>query len=334
MSDNNYKITDTLQKYYDKVFEDGKLVSVHIGMWGMCANLVEEDIKLTTKLPETHKLGKKMLIKPEVYNRFKTMDQKIRKALEKGSFDFPLARAHFVPKTKYLEVHSRLNELRGEYMQMVDEFVEKYEDYKKEAMAFYEENKETILVENLEAYYPPASKIRSKFYCDIVSFEVKMPKEFSEINLQDEITREQMNVVERENAARRYKEEFSKQVDLHTEKLKSFMDEATSELRTRVAEHFTVALTKVNKNEVITDNSIRRMYEQINDFRAANFANDTAVEAQLNELEKLLNGTKDFSKDRNAMGLLKQHLASVVQEARNTSDITSVSGEYFRNLDI
>lgn len=334
MSESNYKITETLQKYYDKVFEDGKLMSVHIGMWGMAANLVEEDIKLTSKLPNTHKLGKKMLIKVEVYNRFKTMDQKIRKALEKSSFDFPLARAHFVPKTKYLEVHAQLNSLREEYMSMVDEFVEKYEDYKKEAMDFYEEHKDTIKVEDLEKHYPSASQIRSKFYCDIVSFEVKMPKEFSEINLQDEIAREQINTVERENAARRYREEFSRQVDIHTEKLKSFMDEATAELRTRVAEHFTLALAKINKNEIVSDTSIRKMYEQINEFRAANFANDTAVEAQLNQLENLLNGTKDFSKDKNAMGLLKQHLTNVVEEAKNTSDVANISGEYFRNLDI
>jgi hypothetical protein len=334
MTDNNYKITDTLQKYYDKVFEDGKLMSVHIGMWGMAANLVEEDIKLTSKLPPTHKLGKKMLIKTEVYNRFKTMDQKIRKTLEKSSFDFPLAKANFVPKTKYLEVYAKLNSLRDEYMQMVEEFVEKYEDYKKEAMDFYEEHKDTIKVEDLESHYPPASKIRSKFYCDIVSFEVKMPKEFSEINLQDEISREQINTVEREQAAARYKEEFSKQVDIHTEKLRSFMEEATAELRTRVAEHFTVALAKINKSEVVTDNSIRRMYEQINEFRAANFANDTAVENQLNELEKLLGGTKDFSKDKEAMVVLKQHLANVVEEARNTSDVSGISGRYFRNLDI
>jgi len=48
----------------------------------------------------------------------------------------------------------------------------------------------------------------------------------------------------------------------------------------------------------------------------------------------LLNGTKDFSKDKNAMGLLKQHLSNVVEEAKNTSDVASISGEYFRNLDI
>ena len=46
------KISDTLQKYYDKVFQDGKLVNVHIGMWGMSAGLMEEDILLDNKLPE------------------------------------------------------------------------------------------------------------------------------------------------------------------------------------------------------------------------------------------------------------------------------------------
>ena len=54
---NEHKITDTLQGYYDKVFQDGKLINIHIGMWGMSYNLTEEDIKLDNKLPDTIKLG-------------------------------------------------------------------------------------------------------------------------------------------------------------------------------------------------------------------------------------------------------------------------------------
>jgi hypothetical protein len=229
-----YKITDTLQKYYDKVFQDGKLVNIHIGMWGMSYNLTEEDIKLDKQLPETIKLGKKMLIKPAVYNKFKSFEQRVRKYLYVNSFDFPLvSQAHFVPKAKYLDVYKKLNEMRDEYLLMVNEFVEKYEDYKKEVIEYYQEHKDTVSVEDLESYYPSLANIKNKFYFDIVSFEIALPAEFAQLNLQDEIHREQANNEAKQKAVQNYKEEYNKQIQLHTSKLSSFMDEVTSTVRGR-----------------------------------------------------------------------------------------------------
>jgi hypothetical protein len=330
-----YKITETLQKYYDKVFQDGKLVNVHIGMWGMSYNLTEKDIKLDNKLPETIKLGKKMLIKPAVYNKFKSFEQKVRKYLYVNSFDFPLvSQAHFVPKAKYLEVYKQLNDLRDEYLQMANEFIEKYEDYKKEAIEYYQEHKDTVSVEDLESYYPSLANIKSKFYLDIVSFEIALPAQFNELNLQDEIHREIVNGEAKQVALDNYKSEYTKQVELHTAKLSSFMEEVTSTVRGKVAEHFSVVLKKVNNKEVVSPSSIRTLYKQIEEFRSANIADDKLVEEELNKLEKLLDGKPDFAENTDAIGLLKQHLGNVVKAAADVTDVANVSGEYFRKLRI
>jgi len=330
-----YKITDTLQKYYDKVFQDGKLVNIHIGMWGMSYNLVEEDIKLDNKLPDTIKLGKKMLIKPAVYNKFKSLEQKIRKYLYTNSFDFPLvSQAHFVPKTKYLEVYKKLDEMRDEYLALTAEFLEKYEDYKKEAIEYYQEHKATVDVDNLESYYPSVANVRNKFYLDIVSFEIALPAAFSELNLQDEIQREVVESEERQGAKSKYREEYNRQLNTHMSKINDFVSDVTATLRSKIVEHCTVALSKINKKEVVSDASVRTLLKHIQEFRDMNFVDDRNVEAELAKVEKLLVGDHDFSKDKDAMGLLQQHLNSVVAEAKSLSDVANISGEYFRKLSI
>lgn len=332
---NEFKITETLQKYYDKVFQDGKLVNIHIGMWGMSYNLVEEDIKLNNKLPDTIKLGKKMLIKPAVYNKFKNLEQKIRKYLYSNSFDFPLvSQAHFVPKTKYLEVHKKLNEFKQEYIAMVDEFIEKYDDYKKEAIEYYQQHKDIVNVEDLEKYYPAKANVRDKFYLDIVSFEIALPAEFSQLNLQDEITREENNQSAKQKALLTYKQEYNSQINTHMSKINDFVGEVTNTLRAKVIEHCSLALTKIGKKEIVSDSNIKTLLKHIQDFRDMNFVDDKAVEAELSKVEKLLNSDHDFAKDKDAIGLLQQHLNSVVKEAASLSDTANVSGEYFRKLSL
>lgn len=330
-----YKITETLQKYYDKVFQDGRLTLIHIGMWGMSYNLVEEDIKLDNKLPDTIKLGKKMLIKPAVYNKFKTFEQKARKYLYSNSFDFPLVnQAHFVPKAKYIEVFTKLNEMKAEYAAMVDEFLNKYEDYKQEALDYYLEHKETVSIENLAAYYPPLTKLREKFHFDIVSFEIALPAEFRETDLQTEIQREQLGAEAKQKALGDYKAEYSRQIDTHMSKINDFVNEVTNTLRSKIIEHCAVALNKINKREVVSDTNIKILLKHIQEFRDMNFVDDKSVEAQLTEVEKVLTGDHNFNKDKDALGLLRQHLTSVVTEAKSLSDAANISGEYFRKLSV
>lgn len=333
MSD--YKLSSTLQQHYNKVFQDGKLINLHVGMWGMSYNLTEGDIKLDKQLPETIKLGKKMLIKPSVFNKFKNYEQKARKYLYENSFAFPLAaQAHFVPKTKFIEVYKKLNELRAGYLAMVDEFVLKYEDYKREVIEYYNAHKDTVSVDDLSSYYPPLEKIAKKFCFDIVSYEIALPTEFNELNLQDEIRREEDHAEAKQQAAAKYRQEYAQQLEVHSSKLSQFMDEVTQTVRGKIAEHFSVVLNKITKKELVSEASIRSIYRQIEEFRSANFADDKSVEAELSKLEKLLNGKHDFEGNKDAISLLKTHLSNVVKAAEDTSDVANVAGEYFRKLSV
>jgi hypothetical protein len=252
-----------------------------------------------------------------------------------NSFDFPLvSQAHFVPKAKYIEVYTKLNEMKEEYIKMVDEFIEKYEDYKQEAIEFYKEHQESVTVKDLEKCYPSKIKVRAKFYLDIVSFEIALPAEFAQLNLHDEIAREQDHNEAKQKALLTYKQEYSSQINTHMSKINDFVGEVTSTLRAKVVEHCSLALKKIGKKEVVSDSNIRTLLGHIQDFREMNFVDDKAVEAELAKVENLLNGNHDFAKDKDAIGMLQQHLNSVVKEAEALTDLANVSGEYFRKLSV
>ena len=329
------KASDTLQKYYDKIFQDGKLVNIHISMWGMSYNLNEDDIKLEKKLPEMIQLGKKMLIKPAVANTFKNLQSKARNYLYDNSFSFPLvSQAHFVPKKKYLEVYEKLNQYRTEFLQLRKEFITNYAGYKEEAIEYYKQFKDQLQIENMDKLYPDAETVASKFSFEIVSFEIKLPTEFADIDIHREIALEEAAKEAQTEAAKQYKQEYTERLDTHMNKINEFVGEVIGTIRSKVVEHCSLVLKKISKKEVVTDKSISRLLEQIGEFRQMNFVEDAAIEKELSSLETLLNRGTDFSKDADAVQTLKTSLSGIIEEAKNVSDLASVSGQYFRKLSI
>lgn len=329
------KITETLQKYYDKVFQDGKLVNVHISMWGMSYSLTEDDIKIEDKLPEVIQLGKKMLIKPAVYNVFRNLQQRARNYLYANSFQFPLVpQAHFVPRSKYSEVFEQLNKYKTEFKEKTAAFIENYPAYKEEAIEYYKQFADQINTENLDGLYPEVETVRSKFSFEIVSFEIKLPTEFAAVDLQGEIVREQAAEQAHDEAREAYNEQYKEQLDAHMGKINEFVSEVIDTLRGKVIEHCSLVLKKIGKKEVVSDTSIRTLLTHINEFRQLNFVEDRSIEAELAKVEALLNGEKDFSKNKDAVTELQNMLTGVIKEAKDTSDVANISGEYFRSIEV
>lgn len=329
------KITATLQKYYDKVFQDGKLVNVHIGMWGMSVNLTEEDILLDNKLPDTIDLGKKMLIQKAVYKKFKNIEGKIRRYLYTNSFEFPLiSQAHFVPKNRYLEVYTELNKLKNEYMATAEEFIQNYDKYKQEALEFYEQHKDSVKIDALERYYPSKESMRAKFYVHIVSFEIALPTEFKELNLQDEIQRELFTEEAKQKALADYQHKYNQQLETHMGKIGEFMTDVTTTLRSKVAEFCATALKKINDKEVVSAASIKSILKNIQEVRRMNFTDDAVVEEQLRNLEQIAGSDRDFSKDTDSILLLQGCLNSAITQVSKVTDVATVSGEYFRKMSV
>lgn len=331
----NYKISDTLQHYYDQVFQDGKLVNLHIAMWGMSYSLTEDDIKLDKRLPEVIKLGKKMLIKPSVYNGFRNLQNRARNYLYSHSFSFPLVpQAHFVPRGKYLEVNKKLNEYKKEFLELKEEFVNKYHEYKQHALDYYAQHSDQLNIESIEALYPDITFVSNKFSFEIVSFEIKLPTEFAAVDIHTEVAREIAADVAKRETAEEYQAEYKSQLETHMGKINQFVGEVIDTLRSKVIEHCSIVLKKIKKKDVVTDASIKMLMNQINEFRSLNFVEDKAIENELSKVEKLLVSGNDFSKDKDAVMELQTCLNSVIDEAKNMSDVANISGEYFRKLEV
>lgn len=331
----DYKITETLQKYYDQVFQDGKLVNLHIAMWGMSYSLTEDDIKLDKRLPEIIKLGKKMLIRPSVYNAFRNLQSRARNYLYSHSFTFPLVpQAHFVPRTKYLEVNNKLNEYKNEFLNLKQEFVENYNRYKEQALEYYAQHADQLNIESLEALYPDIDYVTGKFSFEIVSFEVKLPTEFANIDIHTEVARELAADAAKQEKSLEFQQEYQNQLSTHMNKINEFVGEVIDTLRSKVIEHCSIVLKKIKKKDVVTDSSIKMLMTHINEFRSLNFVEDKAIETELLKVEKLLVSGNDFSKDKDAVQELQNCLNGVIDEAKNMTDVANISGEYFRKLEV
>jgi hypothetical protein len=176
--------------------------------------------------------------------------------------------------------------------------------------------------------------VKNKFHFDIVSFEIALPAEFKEVDLQEHIAREQVVAEVKKEALDSHKQEYKRQLDVHMSKIQDFVGEVTNTLRSKVIEHCTVALNKINKRELVSDANVKTLLKHIQDFREMNFVDDRAIEAELSKVEKMLDGDHNFAKDKDALGLLRQHLTSVVDQAKNLTDVANVSGEYFRKLEV
>src|ERR1035437_4852230 len=86
---------NVLSRYYDRLFSNGVLVHLKIARWGMSARLSENDLDIE-KVPDIIRLGKKMLIRPTIFNQFSQKEQQARNYLKRNSLSFHIAQAHFV----------------------------------------------------------------------------------------------------------------------------------------------------------------------------------------------------------------------------------------------
>jgi hypothetical protein len=330
-----YKISETLQKYYDQVFQDGKLVNINVSLWGMSYRLREEDLKIEQKLPDVIQLGKKMLIKPEVYNTFKRLEGKARNYLYANSFSFPLVKqAHFVPRKKYLKVYEDLANFKESFKELKDAFLLNYPEYKKEALEYYSQFKDQINIEDLESHYPSVEAICDKFAFEIMSFEIKLPTEFGDTDIQREVVLEEAGKEAQKNQEKQYQVEYKERLDTHMSKITDFVNDVVGTLRSKVVEHCSVVLRKVNKREVVSDKSISTLLEHIDEFRQMNFIEDKAIESELSKLEGLLTKGSDFTSNIEAVQELRTSLTSIIDEAKGVTDIAAISGQYFRKLSI
>lgn len=317
--------TQVVQSYYDKLFQDGFLVNLHIRIWGMGVSLNEEDLDIEEKLPKIIKLGKKMLIKPEVLNKFKNLEGKARRYLYKSSFPFPIADAHFVPKKKLGDVILELDKYKTDFYRLAEEFFHHYEEHKQEVLDSYPEYREV-----LTPLYPPVDELRGKFSFNKSIFEIAMPQDLTEIDIRE--------LMDRERATTEVKEqiegEMRAQYEQSMRQLEQFGAEAASALRAQVMDVCETLIGKISKKELISKSNLNSVKDMIKDFQDLNFMDDKAVSSELQKLQTILEHGHNFKTDEAALQTLNIALTSVVTEAKNLADVRYLGGEYFRPLKI
>lgn len=318
------ELTSSVRKYYDKLFQDGFLVSVHVSKWGMSTHLEKDDLDYKDKaLPDIFKLGKKMLIKPERLNAFIRLEGKARRYLDANSYDFPVSDAHFVPKKAIATVLDTLAKFQQEYLALKDTFVQNYEVYKAEVLEDYPD-----LAEELAKAYPPVTHIGRKFDFRISMYEIQMPNELGEVDIQSLITRDK--------AEQEVKKEFESRLRAHYESaltsIETFTENAAVMLRDQVVAICKTVKDKIKKKELVSKKNIEMLREEIENFRTLNFFDDVAVAKELAVLEEAIAGNINYKTDTEALEQLDSALTGVMEKASKIDDLTTISGNYFRAI--
>jgi hypothetical protein len=313
-----------LQKYYDKLFSKGVLMHCHVSKWGMTAQLDKEDLEIET-VPDFVRLGKKNLIKPEIFNKFSQIEQRARNYLKRMSRHFPVSQCYFVGLNILDEVVDQMETYKNEFYTLFEDFCEKYEDYKEEFLTDHEDYRKV-----LEPFYPSLSSVRQKFSFDYTQFRISMPDQFEKISIQALISEEeQVNEIVKVQQ-QRYQDQVNKQISEVT----SFVQDSIGDLRNGINDVCKVIINKINKGEVVSETNKNTLLREIKNFEKLNVFDDQAMANQLTLVSEMLKENRDFKESEEDRNILKTYLTNAMEVAKNTSDVSVLTGEYLRNLEI
>ncbi len=305
----------------EKLFQSGKLVKLHIGMWSMQYSLDEDDLGVKD-IPDIVKLGQKFLIKPEQYLKFKKVESAARNFLRKKSFNY--MSDSFVPINAFIPVMDELAKYKQEFSALVKEFIDNYETHKQEMFDAYPEWRS-----KLERFYPKADSLEEKFYFSVMAYEISMPKEIQEVDVHTELLREKKVEDYMRDMNTRMEQEKAKLL----KEAEKFAFEAATSLRDKINEAALHVANKIAKKQVVSKTNVATLKNVIQDFKLLNFLDDKAMSEQLNKLETVLNENTEFRSD-DAIKDLDSALGSIKTLIDTASDVSNITGEYYRKISL
>jgi hypothetical protein len=324
----NQTVEQRIAQLTQQLFQDGKLVAVHIAAWPAVASLSAHDLGLTDEeVPKFANLGTKQLIPAARMKIFNTIESRARGVLnlKQMAIPFPIGAAHFIPTAKVPEVLSRLNAYRDQFFGEVDRFVTEYaatvESYLSDNEAYRDK---------LEKHYPAADQIRSKFQFGISMFAVSFPTKMDEVSLQ---TLQAQQTAERELLDRQ-REDLAAVYHENFRTLNSFLSDAVTHVRGNIISAFSNVAERLRTGKVISSRNIASLSDVVESFKDVNFLNDSAVADQLQAVQALLVTGRDFKNDTEAKEALQLAVGQVLDAAQKVSDIDTVTGEYVRRIQV
>jgi len=317
----------TLTEKFNKLFQDGMLVFIHVGKWEMTQSVDQEkDLGLKAEdIPDFIMPGKKKLFPDAIRLQFSRIEQRGRTYLRTNSLKFPIVDAHFVPHRKLVEVYDGLTKIKEEYDKAVVAFLANYEKYKADMLDAHQDSRDS-----LEDCYPHIDLIKDRFRFEINMCEIAFPRKLKAVSIVE--VRAQNLAVEKMQA------KFEAAQEAHhkamNETAEKFVKAACMDLRAQVVETFQTIANKIANKEVVTKTNVKSLRDIIEQFSSLDFYGDAEVQAKLLEAKALVKNDVVYKDDAAAVTKLNEIVGSVLTAARNVSDVDTVTGEYFRRINL
>jgi hypothetical protein len=314
--------------------KEGVLIKVSIRYWRGCKKLKAEDIglKRADVSDRLISLGHKRLLPKDTLAHLALIEGRAHALIESNTFPFLNGLGHFLPNARLSEVTAKLKELETEFWKAQQQFLKKYSSLRLSAAKEWRTMAQNLvkdpeqLVATIEASFPFPEQMQRYYGFDMQQFQISLPER---INLQVLDFGEQQEIIAaRQKAAT----EASDKIKLDVE---SFVGDCVASLREQTAQLCEEMLNSINTSETgVHQKTLNRLVRFIDQFKQMNFANDSVMEQQLENVRKeLLSKTAEEYRDsKYARTQLKQGLTGLANHARrlakqNSSDLVQRFGQ-------
>jgi len=301
----------------DVLTREGVLVNVSVRFWRGCKKLKPEDLGLDAQDVSDRliSLGHKRLLPRDATAELALIEGRSHALIEANTFPFLNGLGHFLPNAKLEEVTSALRSFETEFWQAKEQFVARYPGHRQEALGEWRTAAEKLvadperLVAAIAGAFPLS--LEKHFGFDVALFQIAVPESLSA----DLITlaEQQQVVAARQAAAQQAGAKIRGDVQ-------TFVAECVASLREQTATLCEEMLHSISdgKTDGVHQKTLNRLIRFIEQFKQMNFANDTAMEAQLETVRReLLSRTAaEYRDSTHAQRKLRQGLSALAGKAR------------------
>src|ERR1017187_5321261 len=302
---------------------EGVLLKVSIHYWRGCKKLRPEDIGLERKnlSDQLISLGHKRLLPKDTLATLAMIEGRAHALVESNTFPFMNGLGHFLPNSKLAEVMEKLEELEQEFWEAKKAFLEKYSSLRQSASKDWRKMADKLvkdperLVATIEASFPYPDQMERHYGFDIQRFQIALPQHMSAelVNASEH----QAVIEARQKAAQEAGQKIRNDVE-------SFVADCVASLREQTAQLCEDMLSSINGCETgVHQKTLNRLVRFIDQFKTMNFANDTVMEQQLENVKKeLLTKTAEEYRDSAvARARLKNGLSTIGQSSKATRQV-------------
>jgi hypothetical protein len=304
------------KKSNDNGFDGLVAIQLCTKSWPGIVNLTKEDLGME-RVPEFFHLGNKKLYPAEWRQAFNRKINEARRDLNLNTFDFVLEWVRCSPKNRLAKTVQRLDQRIAEYQALANEFCAKYDTIREEWQVYCEERWPGSW-KLMEPHYPSKAALRAKFDMFYVITEIKAAEPPTKTTAP-----EIMAAYERANA------------ELEA-RCKEVIEMAFLDYQKRIREVVTTLSISLKEGKVIRNESLEKVRNLHDWAREMNIFGYKPLEQSLADLKAGLDGVDTKAlKDNDALKGQLAHLADqVAAVAAQTEDVSTVSGNYRRMIDL